>query len=164
MQTEEAKLEIGLLNAEVSDVSRIDLITRFTNKGLPQEALTRMDALWDKTKMIAGETIQIGKILLIKIWEFVKEHPNMSIGIVIGAAIGSLVQFVPFIGHLLLPISVALGAVAGGVIGHRLDKKEQGVAVTEGAIGVAEDLIGMAKEFFKFLIEIFNALRLYFSA
>jgi hypothetical protein len=163
MQVDEAKLEIALLNAEVAEVEKIDIITQFTNRGLPQEIITRIDYLWDHTKTIAGEVIHIGKIIVIKIWEFVEANPHMAIGVVVGAAVGSLINLIPFIGHLLAPIAMTIGAIYGGVIGHRIDKRKHGIEVTGGKSSLFEDLISMAKVFFQFFAEILNALKEYFS-
>jgi outer membrane lipoprotein SlyB len=163
MMVNEAKLELALLNAKTYGIDRIDMITRFTNRGLAQEVVTRMDELWDKTKVIAGETIQIGKIIIIKIWEFIEANPNMAIGIAVGAAVGALAHMIPFIGSFLAPITMALGAVIGGVAGHRLDKMNKDQRVSYGLIGIAEDVVSIAKEFFRLFAEIFNALKEYFS-
>lgn len=163
MLPNEAKLELALLNARTYDIDRIDMITQLTNKGLSQEVVTRMDTLWDKTKFIAGETVQIGKIIIIKIWEFVEANPNMAIGMAVGAAIGALTNMIPFIGPFLAPITMALGAVIGGAAGHRIDKMNKGQKVSDGIIGIAEDIVSMAKEFFKLFAEILNALKEYFA-
>jgi len=163
MLPNDAKLELALLNARAHDVDRIDMITNLTNRGLAQEVITRINSLWDEIKNVAGETIQIGKIIIIKIWDFVEANPNMAIGIAVGAAIGALTSLIPFIGPFLAPITMALGAIIGGVAGHRLDKSNKGQTVKDGKMGIMEDIITLAKEFFKLFAEIFNALKEYFS-
>ena len=163
MQASEAKIEIALLNANVIDVEKIDMITRLTNKGLPQEVITRIDSLWDKSMVIGGETIQIGKIITVKLWEFVEANPHMAVGAAVGVAVGYLISMLPFIGPILSPIATALGVIVGGVIGHRIDKKRKGENVSEGFIGFAEDLITSATEFFKLFVEILKALKEYFT-
>jgi hypothetical protein len=157
-----AQLKLGLLNAEAAQMNQLDLITRFTNKGLPQEIVTRLEWLWDQTKFVAGGVIQIGKILLMKIWEWVERNPNMVIGMAIGAAIGALVGMIPFIGPFLAPIAAALGIVIGGLAGHRVDKQEAGYQLNYGKMAMVEDVITMAKEFFRLLAAIFLGLKEYF--
>jgi len=159
-----AQLKLGLLNAQAAQMNKLDLITRFTNKNLPQEIVTRLEWLWEETKVVAGEVIQIGKIILMKIWEWVERNPNMVIGMAIGGAIGALTSLVPFIGPFLAPIATALGIVIGGLAGHRVDKKSEGQVLGDGKMAIAEDVITMAKEFFKLLAAIFLGLKEYFTA
>ena len=157
-----AQLKLGLLNAQTAQMNKLDLITRFTNKGLPQEIVTRLDWLWEETKVIAGQVIHLGKIILMKIWEWVERNPNMVIGMAIGAAIGALVSLIPFIGPFLAPIATALGLVIGGIAGHRVDKKMSGHVLGEGKMAIAEDVITMAKEFFRLLAAILLGFKEYF--
>ena len=53
--------------------------------GLPFEFSTRLEDLWDTTIEIGKDTINVGKIIIYHIIEFVKKNPNMAIGICIGA-------------------------------------------------------------------------------
>lgn len=163
MSEGQAKLEIGLLNAKTIDFDRLDLAVALTNKGLPQEIVTRLSSLSDYTRIIGGHVIQVGKIILMEVWKFVEKHPHLAIGMAVGAALGALTQLIPFIGPLIAPILTAFGAFLGALAGHRLDKREQGIQVEHGVIGIAEDLITLAKEFFQFFAAIINALAVYFS-
>lgn len=163
MDENTAKLELALLNANSVNIDKTDMITNFTNSGLPKEVIFRMDSLWNYTKIIAGETFEVGKIIIGKIWEFVQENPDMVIGVAVGATIGALVNLVPFLGPILAPISMSIGAVIGGVAGHRLDQKQKGLQVHDGIVGISEDIISIAKNFFKLFAEIFNALKKYFT-
>ena len=158
MVKEKAQLKILSLNAEMMAVDKIDMITDFVNRGLPQVIVNRLNDLWDFTKDIAGEVISIGKIILTKIWEFVKENTNMSIGIVIGVAIGSLVNLIPFLGPLLSPIAIIIGAIVGGTKGEKLDRLARGEVVSDNE-GVIDSLIIMAKKFFHLISDIFNTLK-----
>jgi hypothetical protein len=159
-----AQLKLGLLNAQAAQMNKLDLITRFTNKGVPSEVVTRLERLWEQTKVVAGEVIQLGKILLMKIWEWVERNPNMLIGMAIGAAIGALTSLIPFIGPLISPIAITLGVVFGGAVGSVADKAARGgtVASTHGGVVVAEGLINMAIEFFRLFAAIFLGLKEYF--
>jgi len=158
MVKEKAELEMLVLNGEANRFDKLNIFTDFINKGLPQEIITRLDSLWNMTKTISGEIVNVGRIILVKIWEFVQENTNLTIGVAIGVAIGSLVSLVPFLGSFLAPIGMALGALIGGVTGERLDRIAKGEMVSEKS-GMIEGSIMVAKKFFKLLADIFNALK-----
>jgi hypothetical protein len=115
-----------------------------------------MQELWEKTRIIAGEVVKVGRILVAQIWAFIKANPNLVLGIAIGAALGALVNLIPFIGPLLAPIAMAIGATMGALAGHEIDKIEGGETVTKSVFG---NLITLAKRFFQLLADIFLALR-----
>ena len=155
-----AKMELAVLNAQSKEFSKIDVITELTNRGLPQEGVTRMEALWDYTKMIAGQVFNVGRIIAVEILNFIRENHNMAIGMVIGAGVGALTSLVPYLGPILSPVSIAVGAVGGAIIGSQLDS---GKSANGEAFAVGEQLIVMAKKFFGLLAAIFNALMDEFS-
>jgi hypothetical protein len=152
----DATFELFDLNSEVHNLEWVDIVTLLNNRGAKLELVTRMQDLWEKTKIIAGEVVNVGRILVMKIWEFVKANPNMFLGIAIGAAIGALANMIPFVGQILAPIAIAIGATVGALAGHRLDKIEGGETVTGSMF---EDIITLAKRFFKLLADIFMALK-----
>ena len=156
MSPAEATVELTMLHADANNFSFSEIAADLATRAIPLEVVTRMQGLWDRSKIIAGEVITTGKIIVLKIWEFIKANPNMAIGIVIGAAIGALVNLIPFIGPWLSPIAIAIGATIGGLTGHRLDKIIGGETVTPNLF---EDLITAAKTFYKLLADIFNALK-----
>jgi hypothetical protein len=75
-----------------------------------------------------------------------------------GAAVGYLVNSIPFIGQILAPLATALGIVIFGIAGHRLDKRSQGKEVQSGILGVAEDVIEIAAAFLKLVADVFNTI------
>jgi hypothetical protein len=156
----EAKLKMVVLNSNAIEIVRIDAITRLTNFGLPQEIITRIDELWEKTKIIGGQVIHIGKIIFAEILRFIKENPHLAVGVAIGAAVGALLSMIPFLGPILAPLAVAISILVGGISGYRLD---QGQKPTDGVVGVTQELILIAKKFFELFADIFNALRMQFS-
>jgi len=151
-----ATLEVSMLHADANTFNFSEIAVDLATRKLPLEVVTRLQSLWDTTKIIAGEVITTGRIIVLKIWEFIKENTNMAIGVVIGAAIGALVGLIPFIGPLLAPIAMAIGATVGGLTGGRMDDIAKGVNVTNTMF---EDLISAAKKFYALLAEIFNALK-----
>ncbi|MCI7411976.1 hypothetical protein [Helicobacter bilis] len=116
----------------------------------------KMVTLFQQTKIIAGKLINIGRIVFAKIYQFIQDNPNLTLGTIIGAVFGSFLGMMPLIGDVLSLISPFLGAAIGGYIdyvnkgGRELDSTLQ--QVIAGATHTT-------KEFFKLLVEIFKALR-----
>ena len=152
----EAKLKLSLLNSNVMELDRGDTIMQLTNMDLPQEIITRINELWEKTKIIGGQVIHVGKVILAEIMKFIKENPHLAVGVAIGAAVGALTSMIPFIGPFLAPLATAITMLIGGIAGYRLD---QGKEPKDGVIGVTQELIMLAKKFFELIGNIFNALQ-----
>jgi hypothetical protein len=155
-----ANFEFTLWNAEAEATTSSDLYLWLRESGLPAEVAIRLMNMVDHTEEVADRIIHIGKIILIKIIEFVKAHPHLSIGVAVGAALSLLASMIPFLGAFLAPIVGLLGVAVGAVAGHRLDKLEKGQTVNMRVelIEIGQDIIEIAKEFFKLLIDIFNIL------
>lgn len=156
----QANFKLTLMNAAAESVSGSDLYLWLCEQGLPSEISIRLKNLIDATAKVANRVINIGKIILIKIIEFVKAHHNLAVGIAIGAAIGALVSMIPFLGVYLAPIAMAISASIGAIAGHRLDKIAQGQVVNTNSdfISIGQDVIEIAKVFFSLLIDIFNTV------
>jgi hypothetical protein len=152
----QANLKLALWNAEANSVSSSELYAQIQELGLPEEVVSRLHELVNFTQRVTGKVFAIGKIVLLKILEFVKAHPFLiagaGIGAVIGSAIAGLITAIPFLGPILAPIATILGitiTVAGAVIGHKLDKQFQ---------GVGEDIIEIAQQFFSLLASVINMI------
>lgn len=152
----QANLKMGLWQVEAESMSSSELYVWLNELGLPYEVTIRLRELATYTKKADTKVFAVGKVVLIKIVEFVKAHPFLVIGAGIGAAIGaavaSLITAIPFLGQLLAPVAMALGitiTVVGAVVGHRLDKRFQ---------GFTEDIVEIAQEFFKLLADVFNSV------
>lgn len=156
----QANLELVLWDAEAASVSSSDLYLWLRESGLPSEVAIRLQGLVGTVAETGGKVVSVGKIILLKIIEFVKAHPNLAIGIAVGAAIGALVGTIPLLGVYLAPVATAIGVTIGAIAGHRLDKLEKGQAVnmSGGLIAIGSDVIEIAKEFFRLLITIFNTV------
>jgi hypothetical protein len=141
MNTEQALLEVSMLNAEVSSQSFEDVVVEGISGGIPPEVLTRMKDIWGNTKEIAGEVIEIGKIIIMKIIEFLKAHPKLAASLAIGAAVYLLTHAIPFIGPLLAPLLAAASAI-----------------YAFGSVTSLDETINMAKKFFQLLVDIFNTV------
>lgn len=153
-----ANLDLALWNAEAQSASSSDLYLWLRESGLPSEVAIRLHGLVNAVTETGGNIISVGKIILLKIIEFVKAHPNLAIGIAVGAAIGALVSTIPLLGVYLAPVATVISASIGAIAGHRLDKLSNGqkVNTNTGVIAIGQDVIEIAKAFFSLLINIFN--------
>jgi ElaB/YqjD/DUF883 family membrane-anchored ribosome-binding protein len=152
----QANLELAILNAESESMSSSDFYAWLKDLGLPDEVAIRLKGVAEITAEVGKRVVNVGKMVLMKIIEFVKAHPNMAIGIAIGAALGALVNTVPLIGPLLAPIATMLGVAVGALAGHRLDKAAISRSQNSGILAIGQDVIEIATAFFKLLIDIFN--------
>lgn len=156
LSTAQANLKLAIWNAEADSVTSSDLYVQIQELGLPEEVVSRLHELVSFTQRVAGKVFSIGKIVLLKILDFVKAHPFLiagaGIGVVIGSAIAGLITAIPFLGPILAPIAAILGitiTAIGAVVGHRLDKQFQ---------GVGEDIIEIAQQFFSLLANVINMI------
>jgi hypothetical protein len=135
----QAKLKMTLWNAEAESTSSMDLHQLIRN-----------------TIRVGKKVVSIGKVVLIKIFEFVKAHPLLVAGAgicaVVACAIYSLTVSIPFLGQFLEPVARALGigiVTTGAVVGHILDKQ---------FTGVGANIVEVAREFFQLLTDVFSAV------
>lgn len=140
---ERALLELSMLNAEADPpkgnegVTFADIVADLLDKGLPQEVVTRLRPVWDSTRQVAGELIHIGKIIVLKIVEFVRANRHLAVGVAVGAAIGALANLIPWFGSFLATITVPVGALIGAALGQRMDQGQNVNPIVEGAISLA---------------------------
>ena len=117
----------------------------FEEKKIPSHIVNYILKLYDHTKNVSQEVIYIGRIIVLKIMDFIKENPNLSIGIALGAATGFLagtfMNVIPFIGNILQTIAIGIGIFIGAIAGYRLDEIENGKVIVDqtvfGAFGDA---------------------------
>jgi hypothetical protein len=147
----QASIKLAILESQAEEMDRVDLLTRFTNSGLPQEVLLRLQDLWEKREEVAGRVVYVGRVALAEIVRFIDENKNLAVGVALGAAVASLVAFIPVLG----PIALALGIAIGGIAGMNIDK---GKTPTNPLVAVGQDVIELARKFFELLISIFRAL------
>jgi hypothetical protein len=143
----QALLEIDLLNTEAhpkgesSEWGFVDVVTEGLQSGIPADVLTRMKDLWEVTAKIGGELIQIGKIILIKLVEFLRANPKLTASLALGAAVYFLTHAVPVFGPILAPLFAVLATAVAMYKTTSLD-----------------EVVAMAKQFFQVMVEAFNAV------
>ena len=165
MNQAKGKLNLMSLEAQAVLLKEIDFVTLLVNANFPTEITSRLSKLLSATKKIGEQVIHIGKIILMKVLDFVKENPNLSIGIAVGLSLsiisGLLSITVPFIGTWLSTIVTPLVAMitvpAGLLYGHRLDK----IIESDGEVGnsLVMDLITATKLFWALLVDIFSSVK-----
>ncbi|MFM6203826.1 hypothetical protein [Planktothrix sp.] len=149
----QANLKLALWQVDADSMSSSDLFVWLNDSGLPLEVTTRLHQLVTYTKKAGHKVIAIGKIILIKIIEFVQANRNLVMGMAVGVAAGFLANAIPFVGPFLAPIATLLGVSIGAISGHQLD---QGYRQSDGITAVAQSLIRIAQEFFKLFIDVIN--------
>lgn len=154
---EQGMFELTLLNAEVSREQLDGVLIAGLDRGIPPEIMTRLESLWEMTKVIAGEVVAVGKIIVVKIFDFLKANPNLTLGIALGAAVGALIAGIPFLGSMLAPLSTVLSMVYGAGVGATIDA---GGIPSDPYVVVAY----LAKKFFELIQCIFLSVKDYFIA
>lgn len=144
-------IELALLNAEARRTDPDDLFDELRRRGVPPEIAQRLRELWGKTKVIAGQLVEVGKIVVAKLVEFLRQHPGLLIGAALGAALGLLSSQIPVIGGFLAPILAVVGAIYGAAIGHGIDSGRPNAPF----LILAWDA---ARIFFAFLVDLFTTL------
>lgn len=150
----QANLELFILSSEAEAMSSSDFYAWLKERGLPDEAAIRLKAVAEITAEVGKRLINVGKMILIRIMEFVKAHPNLAIGVAIGAAIAAVVNAIPWIGPFLAPIATVIGVTVGAISGHRLDKAAAGTPQNSGLVAIGQDIIEIATAFFNLLMDI----------
>jgi len=159
-----AQLHLGEYNVLAQDASSTDVFAFFVNQGLPLEFSTRLlEDLWGKTKIVAGEVIHIGKIIILKIVEFIKENPHMSVGTAIGAAVYVLINAIPYIGPFVAPLIGGAAIITGMAVGSLMDMASKGQKIDPSFLGLTQAVINSAKKFFELIIDIFLILKVDFE-
>ena len=156
LSPEQGLFELTLMNGETKDYDFDSMVVDALHRGLPPEVVTRLKELWEKTKVIAGEVVAVGKIIVQQILEFIKSNPKLSIGMAVGAAVAVLISGIPILGPLLAPVAAVVSIIYFGGVGALMDKGDY-----SGSLSMA--VIELATKFFELLKSIFNAVMQYWS-
>lgn len=146
--------DLTLLNAESASASFDEVVLEGIKRGIPPEVLTRLRAIWEQTKVIAGELVAIGKIIVQQIFDFLKAHPKIVLGIALGAAVSALIAGVPYFGVLLKPFSTFIATIYGAGVGAAMEGGDYSGSPFTAAIELAH-------KFFELVQKIFVAISSY---
>lgn len=155
----QATFELELLSAEAESLSPSDLYAWLRELGLPSEVAIRLTDFVDYMKSIGGKVVRIGRIVIQKLMEFVRAHPNLASGVAVAVALTALVNSIPFLGPVLSPIIAMLSIPVAAIVGNRLDKQSSNSTNEQPEIqGLITELIEVARIFFEFLALIFKTI------
>jgi len=155
------KMALMTMESQAKQKTSLDIFREFDSMGLPSEVITVMQEIAKKTaRDVTGKVIEVGKIIVTKIIEFIKQNPALVLGAAIGAAVGALAVFIPFIGSFIAPLTTVLGAAFGAIIGNHIGKSatlyeamddlehHQLATITTNAVEVAKKFFNLLKEIF----------------
>ncbi len=154
-----ASLEMALWQVEADTVTSSDLYARLRSVGLAPEIAIRLKELAAVTKKIGDKLVSLGKIILIKLMNFIEQHPNLAAGLALGAALSLLTASIPILGPILAPLVAVVGITVFAVAGHHLDKNDgqQTLQIPE-AVELAQDAVEIARIFFQLFIDTIQAI------
>ena len=142
-----AALELVLLDAEAKRTTAHEIYDRLLELGVPPEIVYRLSRLWRHVRRVGGRVVAVGKIILMKMVEFITKHPGLCAGVALGAALAVLASHVPWLGPVLGPIAALVGIPLGAAVGHAIDSNRCNDSVLLNAVRAA-------MEFFKLLVEL----------
>jgi len=151
----EAELELALMQAESDAMTSSDLYIWLRECGLPSEVAIRVRDLADVTRRIGCKVVSIGKLIVMKLHDFIVAHKGLAIGSLLGAAVASLIASLPLLGSLLAPLGTLLG-LTFVVTGHQQDKHGAGGAMK--LLELPQSLIEIAQAYFEVFIETLRAV------
>ena len=140
-----------------------DVFEYFMKNNVSKTTIEYITKLWDYKKDIAGSMVSIGKIIVMKIIDFIKANPNIAFGTAMGAIagvmIGSFVGFLPFIGQILTTLSISGAILIGAMAGDRIDRANQGEYIDESMLAIFGDTILIAKKFIMLFLDIILTIK-----
>jgi hypothetical protein len=162
--TIDQRMALMSMESKAKQKTSLDLFREFSEMGFSDEVISGLKAVAQKTAIdISGKVIEVGKIVIIKVIEFVKKNKEIAKGMAIGAIIGAMSAFIPFIGPLLAPLLTQVGILAGAVIGDHLkgvksldeglDRLDEFVdapikSAIKSAMSIAKEFVALLKEIF----------------
>jgi hypothetical protein len=149
--SERALLELTFLSAEQSDRSFEEIFLAGTKYGIPPEIMTRLQWVWDQSRVVAGEVVEIGKLIVAEILKFLEQNRALAVGAAIGAAVGALVAMIPLIGPILAPLTASVGAFYGAGVAAAIRKGDNSGSPFTAALALAQ-------KFFELFASIVNAV------
>jgi len=174
----QARLKLAILNKQAEAKNSWEFYSEMRTLELPDEIIEILQKVLKVTSKVAGTVISIGKIIVIKLIEYVAKHPLQVAGLAVGlgatyalgVALSGLFALVPTLPHwmgvgplltklaMIIPNlckivfvpAMILSPLVGCVAGEIFDKKYP---------EVSESLQKIARDFFDFFAQIMNSIR-----
>ncbi len=153
MNRDHATFEVLLLEIEAAGLDKTEAMAFLSNHGAPLEIVMRMDTFWDQAAMVGNQILHTGRIVTMKLIQFISENPNMAAGLALGLSLGMLSASIPFIGHLIAPMATIAFSTIGALKGCRLDRIMRGEYAGDNLI---EEAIIATRQFWALFCEIFG--------
>jgi len=118
-----AKLERLLATQDI--VPKDKVLKAIYDLELPAEAKAILAKISDITITIGNAVFAIGKRILELTLYFIKEYPNATIGVIVGAVVGLAFSFIPVLGQFISSILTPLFAALGLATGFRRDMQDK---------------------------------------
>lgn len=144
-------MSLEQMEAATKGKSRRKLVELLMEVGISKEIAYRLGEIWNYTKKVGAKVWKVGRILLVRIVEFITQHPFALSGMALGAVLSLLVAQIPIVGPAIAPVIAVITIPVGAVVGAKLDidfKKAE---------NILNELIHLARDFFKLVIDGFNA-------
>lgn len=138
------ELQLEMMNAKAKHRDFADVAADLLSSSVPPEIVTRLKALWTVGVKVADSVFAVGKIIVVEIAAFLKNHPDFAVSLAVGACAYVLTSTVPILGPVLAPF-VALVGVA--------------VASNSAENGLLRGIRIAAENFLAMLLRIFTGLR-----
>ncbi|MBI5251724.1 MAG: hypothetical protein HY912_19705 [Desulfomonile tiedjei] len=105
----EAHQELILMDSRVAGIIDESFFDRFRRRDLSHfDVLKEFGRLFDETRVCGGKIVHLGKIISNEILEFLESDPDAPSGLLLSTALKTMAESVPFLGPLLVPISVVV--------------------------------------------------------
>jgi len=106
-------------------VPKEKVIYAIQNLNIPAEAKAILVKIADFTITVGNRVLSIGKRILEIILYLIREYPNTTIGVIVGASIGFAIDMIPVIGWIFGPIIKPLCIALGFAVGFWRDMKDK---------------------------------------
>lgn len=80
----QARLKLTILNKQAEAKNSYEFYSEMKELGLPDEVIELLERILRVTSKVAGKTISVGKIIVIKLLEYVAQHPLQVAGLAVG--------------------------------------------------------------------------------
>jgi hypothetical protein len=154
MSAARGHIELVLLSSRTEEMDKDVQFLRLTNRGLPRELVSRLDDLWDMTRACGGYVIRVGRIIVVKVFEFVDLHSEANVGMSISAAVRAFSEMVPILGPTLEPVTAVVAAHRFGGCFDGTDYEEKLYQSARGFIKLTAQVFNVNGHFFQVLDDV----------